>query len=289
MNTIRHIIVIPVYNDWKSLNKLLIQINKNFKNDVNFETEILIINDCSTENIQIDNKNLTAIKEITVITLKKNFGSQKSIAIGLSHLKTKNYKSLITIMDGDGEDNPHQIKDMMHEAINNQNLIITSNRKRRQESFFIRTLYNLHLILTYIFTFKWISFGNFSTFDSDNLDKILSNNSAWYAHSSAILNNCKIKRLYAKREKRYFDKSKLNLLALVEHSLRVNVVFLNKIFINSLFYTVLIFYFTAPSHLSFFFILMIIIFNIFLLFIKKKHYIKNLVNLNNLIDNIKLF
>ena len=42
MNTIRHIIVIPVYNDWKSLNKLLIQINKNFKNDVNFETEILI-------------------------------------------------------------------------------------------------------------------------------------------------------------------------------------------------------------------------------------------------------
>ena len=127
MNTIRHIIVIPVYNDWKSLNKLLIQINKNFKNDVNFETEILIINDCSTENIQIDNKNLTAIKEITVITLKKNFGSQKSIAIGLSHLKTKNYKSLITIMDGDGEDNPHQIKDMMHEAINNQNLIITSN------------------------------------------------------------------------------------------------------------------------------------------------------------------
>ena len=212
MNTIQHIILIPVYNDWKSLNKLLIQINKAFENDINFETEILIINDCSTENIQIHNKNLNTIKKITVINLKKNCGSQKSIAIGLSHLQEKNYKSLITIMDGDGEDNPFQIKNMAHEAIQNQNLIITSNRKKREESFLIRIMYNIHLVLTYIFTFKWISFGNFSTFDSNNLNKILSNNNSWYAHSSSVLKNCKIKRLYAKREKRYFGKSKLNLL-----------------------------------------------------------------------------
>ena len=289
MNTIQHIILIPVYNDWKSLNKLLIQINKAFENDINFETEILIINDCSTENIQIHNKNLNTIKKITVINLKKNCGSQKSIAIGLSHIQEKNYKSLITIMDGDGEDNPFQIKNMAHEAIQNQNLIITSNRKKREESFLIRIMYNIHLVLTYIFTFKWISFGNFSTFDSNNLNKILSNNNSWYAHSSSVLKNCKIKRLYAKREKRYFGKSKLNLLALIEHSLRVNVVFLNKIFFNSLLYLILIFYFPIPSHLSFFLILMITIFNIVLLIIKKKHYIKNLVNLDNLVDSIKLF
>ena len=192
-------------------------------------------------------------------------------------------------MDGDGEDNPFQIKNMAHEAIQNQNLIITSNRKKREESFLIRIMYNIHLVLTYIFTFKWISFGNFSTFDSNNLNKILSNNNSWYAHSSSVLKNCKIKRLYAKREKRYFGKSKLNLLALIEHSLRVNVVFLNKIFFNSLLYLILIFYFPIPSHLSFFLILMITIFNIVLLIIKKKHYIKNLVNLDNLVDSIKLF
>ena len=27
----KHIIVIPVFNDWKSLNKLLLQLNKNLK------------------------------------------------------------------------------------------------------------------------------------------------------------------------------------------------------------------------------------------------------------------
>ena len=42
------IILIPVYNDWESLDKLLIEINKNieFFSDINFEC--LIINDAST-------------------------------------------------------------------------------------------------------------------------------------------------------------------------------------------------------------------------------------------------
>ena len=42
------IILIPVFNDWKSLNKLLMEINKNiqFFKDINFEC--LIVNDAST-------------------------------------------------------------------------------------------------------------------------------------------------------------------------------------------------------------------------------------------------
>jgi len=42
------IILIPVYNDWESLNKLLSEINENIKsfNDINFEC--LIVNDAST-------------------------------------------------------------------------------------------------------------------------------------------------------------------------------------------------------------------------------------------------
>ena len=42
------IILIPIYNDWESLNKLLIEINKNIEsfNDINFDC--LIVNDAST-------------------------------------------------------------------------------------------------------------------------------------------------------------------------------------------------------------------------------------------------
>ena len=283
----KNIIIIPIYNDWKSLNKLLFQLNENFRNSKNFETEILIINDHSSEQINIKNNNLSSIKKISIINLNKNLGSQKAIAIGLFYLKDRVKNSFVTIMDGDGEDDPFQVNNMLEEAKKNQDFIITSNRKKRQESLTIQILYKIHLIITFIFSHKWISFGNFTTFSSKNISKILSNNNSWYAHSSSVLNNCKIKRLYAKREKRYFDKSKVNLLALMEHALRVNVVFFPKIFLNSLLYSFIIFLTIKIFYINYIIIFLIIAFNILLLFIRKKHYAKNLIRLDDYIDSIK--
>jgi hypothetical protein len=116
----------------------------------------------------------------------------------------------------------------------------------------------------------------------------LSNNNSWYAHSSSVLKNCKIKKLYAKREKRYFDKSKLNLLSLIEHSLRVNSVFFSRIFFVSIFYLVLILSLNH-SYLSYLIVSLIIIFNILIILIKIKHYIKDLDSLQKFIDYTKLF
>ncbi len=276
-----------MYNDWKSLNKLLTNLNKVFKNTNDYTNEVLIINDHSTDKINIKKNNLSYIKKITVITLKKNLGSQRAIAIGLLYLRKKK-DSFVTIMDADGEDDPFQIETMLKEAKKNKNFIITSNRKKRKESLLIQVLYRIHLIITFIFTFKWISFGNFTTFNSRNISKILSNNDCWYAYSSSVIRNCKIKRLYAKREKRYFDKSKLNLLTLMEHSLRVNAVFFQKIVFNSILYLLLIYFSLSILNLNYIFIYLIILFNFLLFYIRKKYYIANLNTINDLIDNIKL-
>ena len=283
----KNIIIIPIYNDWKSVNKLLFQLNKTFQNYKNLETEILIINDHSLEQIDIKKNNLSSIKKISIINLNKNLGSQKAIAVGLFYLKDRAKDSFITIMDGDGEDDPLQVNNMLEEAKKNQDFIITSNRKKRQESLAIQILYKIHLIITFIFTHKWISFGNFTTFSSKNISKILSNNNSWYAHSSSVLNNCKIKRLYAKREKRYFDKSKVNLFALMEHALRINAVFFQKIFLNSLLYSFIIFLVIKILYIKYFIIFSIIIFNILLFFIRKKHHLKNLTKLDDYIDSTK--
>ena len=220
----KHIILIPVYNDWKSLNKLLKDIDSTLNNQL-FETEILIVNDCSSMPINVEKSHLKFIKKISVINLKKNLGSQKSIAIGLNYLDKKNDNFFITVMDSDGEDNPYEIKKMLEFAQNHEDYVVTSNRKKREESFLIIFFYKIHLLLSFLFSFHWIGFGNFTTFNSKNLKTILSNNSSWYAHSSSVIKNCKIFKTFAKREKRYFDKSKLGFLSLVEHSLRVNAVF----------------------------------------------------------------
>ena len=288
MNIFKHVILIPVYNDWKSLNKLLAQIDDCLKHNYSLDNEILVVDDKSTEQIYVNNEKFLHIKKIKILTLKKNLGSQKCIAIGLDHLKKMKNNSIITVMDGDGEDSPYQIKKMLDEAIKHENYVITSNRKKREESLLIRVFYKLHLIISFLFSYKWISFGNFTTFNSNNLEKILSNNNSWYAHSSSVLKNCKIKKLYAKREKRYFDKSKLNLLSLIEHSLRVNSVFFSRIFFISIFYLVLILSLNH-SYLSYLIVSLIIIFNILIILIKIKHYIKDLDSLQKFIDYTKLF
>ena len=49
----KHIILIPVYNDWNSLNRLLREIDLNLKQLKGFRNEVLIINDNSTKKIKL--------------------------------------------------------------------------------------------------------------------------------------------------------------------------------------------------------------------------------------------
>ena len=51
-----------------------------------------------------------------MLSLNKNLGSQKSIAIGLKYLENKKISQIITIMDSDGEDDPSKINEMINEA-----------------------------------------------------------------------------------------------------------------------------------------------------------------------------
>ncbi len=281
MKNQKHIILIPVYNDWNSLNQLLLEINSNLAQIKGFKNEILIVNDSSTKKIIIKKKKFDNIEKITLLNLRKNCGSQKAIAIGLSYLNTSYKNFFTTVMDGDGEDQPSEIVKMLTLANKFKDYVITSNRKKRKESIFVRLLYNIHLIFTFLLTYKWISFGNFTSFYSSNIKNILYDNQSCFAHSSSVIKNCKIIRIYAKRGKRYFDNSNLNLLDLIEHSLRINTLFLKRIILTTIIYFIFILIFFN----KFLFIKTIYIFLSFFLYIliyliRKKHLIENLSRYN---------
>jgi len=269
-----NIILIPIFNDWKSLNYLLNQINKSI--DQNTPTKILIIDDCSTQKINIDKKNFPRIEEIKVLTLNQNLGSQKSIAIGLDYLKKLNNNFYVTVMDGDGEDNPSKINKMLSMAKQNNTHIITSHRKKRNENFIIKFGYKIHLTLCLLTTWNWISFGNFSCFHSSNLEKILVNNNIWFAYSAGVLKNCKIIKLYSTRQKRYFESSKVNILKLIEHSIRIASVFYSKVLLSSLIYLVIIYSFFGKFKIFFYFLIFAL--NFLILFIKIKNYSRDPIN-----------
>lgn len=262
-----NLILIPVYNDWKSLNKLLLQINS--VQDNKSPKKILIVDDFSTIKMNIIKKKLNKLKSVEVLRLSKNLGSQKAIAFALNYINTKkNNLKFITIMDGDGEDNPKGIKKMLNYANDNKDQVVVSCRIDRKENFLIKFGYKIHLFLTAFLTGHWISFGNFSCFHINNLKNILADNSVWHAYSAAVIKNSKIKRIYATREKRYYDKSQVKLSFLVGHSLRIIGVFYQRVVLFSILFFCFIYFLNLEY--SWIFYIIILTMNLFLAFMIMK-------------------
>ena len=236
----KYTFLLPLYNDWKSLQKLIDVLDKQLKK-IKVVASFLIIDDCSSIIQDIKFKSKKNIKSIKILRLKKNLGSQKAISVGLKYLYKKKDKSIITILDSDGEDDPVQIKYMIQSAKIFPENVTVSCRERRREGLIFKFLYFFHKFITFTFTFKWISFGNYAAFHSNLIRRLISDNSSWFALSSTYIKNSDIKRLYADRKKRYFGKSKLSLNSLFIQSMRVNCVFLKRIFITSAIYVLILY------------------------------------------------
>ena len=129
-------ILIPLYNDWQSLLKLL----ENIDNQIN-ETDnvfsIVVVNDGSTEKVINDFPNYKKIHSIKIINLKKNIGHARSIATGLKFILENDDFDYIIPMDSDGEDRPDEIKELIKKIDPQSNLPIVCERVKRSEGFFL--------------------------------------------------------------------------------------------------------------------------------------------------------
>ena len=232
-------IILPTYNDWKSLSILLIQIEKYLKNTNNIY-KILIIDDNSFEKNKYKLNKNRFFKEIKILTLKKNVGSQKAIATGLkfiSKYKNKNDDKFI-IMDSDGEDDPKKIKEIIKLIDKNHKIkVITMNRTIRKESFFFSILYEIHLLITFFITFKYIRFGNFSYLNRKVIDIITKKKELWLAYSATLNKYFNSKEsILAPRRKRISGKSKMSYSGLINHSVNIQSVYMKNIFISYVIY-----------------------------------------------------
>ena len=67
------IILIPIYNDWQSVSKLIDDINLNIAGSDN-EISIIIVNDASNYDRQNEEKKLENIHSIKILNMKINQG-----------------------------------------------------------------------------------------------------------------------------------------------------------------------------------------------------------------------
>ena len=81
----KFIILIPLYNDWKSASKLLDEIDLQV-NNWQSEVSVIIVNDASTEPKTGLNKSFKKIKSFKVLNMKENKVHQRCIAAGLKYM-----------------------------------------------------------------------------------------------------------------------------------------------------------------------------------------------------------
>ncbi|MBT6048119.1 MAG: glycosyltransferase family 2 protein [Candidatus Magasanikbacteria bacterium] len=117
--------VIPVFNEQDSVSELHIEIVNVMKN-LDFQYEVIFIDDGSTDNTF---ENLKKLANIKIIKFRKNFGQTASMDAGI---KASSGEYVVT-MDGDGQNDPADIPKLI-EKMESENLdVVAGWRKNRKD------------------------------------------------------------------------------------------------------------------------------------------------------------
>ena len=232
-------ILIPVYNDWKSVSKLVDEIN-GLSIDPKFQLSVIIINDASNHDRLSEEKKLENIKSFKIINMKKNQGHARCIAVGLKYIFEKEEFDYVIPMDGDGEDRPVEILDLLNNIENSKGNSIVAKRVKRSESLLFKVCYQIHKIITLTFTGKSIKFGNFTCLSKSTIEKMLNEKATWNSFSGSLIkveNN--LISIPSERGNRYFGPSQMSFYNLIKHSLSIISVFKTTVLIRSAFFTII--------------------------------------------------
>jgi hypothetical protein len=222
------IILMPVYNDWGALSILLPALEREL-NTNGLRAEILIVDDGSTvlAPANLGQNSFAAIESIDILSLRRNLGHQRAIAVGLSYIEANRPCHAVVVMDCDGEDDPGDVPRLVKECFANEGQkIIFAARTRRAESLVFRFFYQLYRLLHFLLTGVKVRVGNFSAIPSPVLKRLVAVSDLWN-HYAASVHKARLPMVLVptQRGTRLEGQSQMNLVALVVHGLSAMAVF----------------------------------------------------------------
>jgi glycosyltransferase involved in cell wall biosynthesis len=216
------IVCIPVFNDWESVLLLIEQIDS-VAQSLNEKVSVVLVNDGSTDPVPPSSriKSLKAVVRVEIIHLRLNVGHQRAIALGLTYIYLNRPCQAVVVMDGDGEDAPENIIDLIaHCKKNFSQKIIFARRARRTEGLFFKIGYLAFKTLHYLLTGKMVEVGNFSIIPFGFLERLVGISDLWNHYAAAVFNaRLPIDKVPINRTKRLAGQSKMNFTSLVIHGM----------------------------------------------------------------------
>ena len=285
-------ILIPNYNDWQSVFKLLKNIDLVIAG-LEEEVSVLIVNDASTEQRPEISLNLNNLKSIQVINMKENRGHARCNAAGLKYINEREDVDYVIPMDGDGEDRPEEIRLLIEKAKEYPDTVITANRIKRSEGLLFKFCYLIHKYLTFVFTGQSIKFGNYTCLTKSAVDKMSKEAATWSSFSGSLSKITKDRRsIPSIRGLRYFGPSKMSFINLLKHSLSIVAVYKFTVLIRSIIFLAVYIFLVSQyiSVVTFIPIALVVVMIISVFVLSGRENItelnSSLENINN-IDNLK--
>jgi len=222
------VVVLPVYNDWRSLAVLLERLDDCLAR-AGEPAVVVVVDDGSIEpgDPPASPGGGRAIRDVRVVRLRRNVGHQRAIAVGLALVADRLDPPMVAVMDSDGEDDPADLPLLVSRCrAEGLNTIVFAARGRRSESFAFRAFYALYKILFLILTGRSIRFGNFSVVPRRRLGTLTCVSELWNHYAAAVLKaKLPIVAETTRRGRRLAGRSRMNFVDLVIHGLSAISVF----------------------------------------------------------------
>jgi glycosyltransferase involved in cell wall biosynthesis len=241
------VILIPVWNDWASLEELLPRLDQELSLS-GVGADILVVDDGSLLDAdgRFDGSSFDSIGRIDVLRLRRNLGHQRAIAIGLAYVEDCLSASVVVVMDADGEDDPADVPRLLARLREEgHQKVVFAERSRRSESFTFRIFYVFYKVLHYLLTGKGVRVGNFSAIPRRRLSSLVVVAEMWNHYAAAVLRSrqphCMIP---TRRRRRLCGRSSMNFVSLVAHGLSAISVYSDVVGVRLLVMSILMAVFT---------------------------------------------
>ncbi len=225
------VIVMPVYEDAQASSRLFKELGSQYGDRIH----VVAVDDGSVH----QPVSVSWLKDAgvtgTVITLKRNEGHQRAIAVGLSYASDRfgDSAECIVTMDSDGEDVPASIGELIAPLQASEVDVVVAQRRSRVETLRFRLFYQIYKRVFHLLTGRRISFGNFIAMKPAAARRLCAMHEMWIHVAGCVLGSrLRIAGCPLDRGPRYAGRSKLNFVGLALHGFRGLMVFAEDVLVR---------------------------------------------------------
>lgn len=229
-NDCQVIIVMPVYEDRESASLLLRDIARYCPE----RPYVIAVEDGSLRDPLPASAIADAGLSGEVITLARNMGHQRAIAVGICYVSMEYPQTnTVIVLDSDGEDRPQAIAPMLAMLREGNLDVVVAERRKRSEPWRFRIFYSFYRIFFQTMTGHPIRFGNFSALSMRAVRRLAAMQELWvHVAASIIVSRLRVGRVPTDRGVRYAGRSQMNFVSLAVHGFRSMMVMAEDVLVR---------------------------------------------------------